>query len=532
MKYEIRSMKCMRRCFGLVMVLALTGLAGAWAGEADDHYIEIYKLIREADALNEGGQLSQAQTRYTEALASLQSFRKTYPDWNVLAVNYRLEYLASRIAGLAAKLPAPSAAASTPANAPAAPTGPAPGSAPAPVSADWTNQFNALREQARQLQLEKNQWLADKELLQAKLREALAIQPAASDPRELAKAETKINALQKENDLLSASLERAKAGRSGFPPPSPALTPAPPAEAARPEPPETAAPREPGAASAPSVDAERLKQLEWQRDDLAKKLAAAHQALAARKAKGSLAETQNELNNLRAKLEVLEAQKVPYTAEELALFKPSEPTLAPARTARKPVREVPAGMAALVAQARSYFRTKQYDKAEALYLQILRENEKDVGALSDLAFIEVKLQHFDAAEKHLKTALAIAPDDPYSLMILGRLRMSQTNYDDALQMLSRAAQGDPQNAEIQNELGIVLTEKGQRDAAEAAFRKAILLQPAGYADPHVNLAFFYLTAKPPLVELARWHYQKGLADGALHNPEIEKLFESKKTAAR
>ena len=532
MKYEIRSMKCMRRCFGLVMVLALTGLAGAWAGEADDHYIEIYKLIREADALNEGGQLSQAQTRYTEALASLQTFRKTYPDWNVLAVNYRLEYLASKIAGLAAKLPAPSAAAPTPANAPAAPNAPAPGSGPAPVSADWTNQFNALREQARQWQLEKNQWLADRALLEAKLKEALAIQPAASDPRELAKAEAKINALQKENDLLSASLERAKAGASAVPAPSPAPTPAPPAEAARPKQPEKAPPREPGAAPAPSVDAGRLKQLEWQRDDLAKKLAAANKALAARKAKGSsLAETQNELNNLRAKLEVLEAQKVPYSAEELALFKPSEPTLATARPARKPVREVPAGMAALVAQARNYFFNKQYDKAEALYLQVLREDEKNIGALSDLAFIQVKLQHFEAAEKHLKSALAIAPDDPYSLMILGRLRMSQTNYDDALQMLSRAAQGDPQNAEIQNELGIVLTEKGQRAAAEAAFRKAILLLP-GYADAHENLAFFYLTQQPPLVELARWHYQKALAAGGLHNAEIEKLFESKKAAAR
>jgi len=505
------------------MVLALTGLAGARAGEADDHYIEIYKLIRAADALNEGGQLSQAQTRYTEALASLQTFRKTYPDWNVLAVNYRLEYLASKIAGLAAKLPAPSTAAPTAANAPAAPSGPAPGSGPAPVSADWTNQFNALREQARQLQLEKNQWLADKGLLEAKLKEALAIQPAASDPRELAKAETKINALQKENDLLSASLERAKAGASGVPPPSPALTPTPPADTARPKQPEK---------PAPSADAERLKQLEWQRDDLAKKLEAANKALAARKAKGSsLAESQNELNNLRAKLEVLEAQKVPYTAEELALFKPSEPALASATAARKPVREVPAGMAALVAQARSYFFTKQYDKAEALYLQVLREDEKNIGALSDLAFIQVKLQHFDAAEKHLKTALAIAPDDPYSLMIMGRLRMQQTNYDDALQMLSRAAQGDPQNAEIQNELGIVLTEKGQRAASEAAFRKAILLQP-GYADPHHNLAFFYLTQQPPLVELARWHYQKALAAGLPHNAEIEKLLESKKAAAR
>src|SRR5208283_5519831 len=136
------------------------------------------------------------------------------------------------------------------------------------------------------------------------------------DPRELAKAEQRIKALQKENNLLSVSLEQAKAGKPAVPPPSPA-----PARAA-------------------SADAERLKQAEWQRDELAKKLEAANKALAARKS-SSRAETQNEINNLRAKLETLEAQKAPYTAEELALFKPSEATLAPTNIVRKPVREIP-----------------------------------------------------------------------------------------------------------------------------------------------------------------------------------------------
>jgi tetratricopeptide (TPR) repeat protein len=276
------------------------------------------------------------------------------------------------------------------------------------------------------------------------------------------------------------------------------------------------------------VDAGRLKQLEWQRDDLARKLEAANKALAARKGKGSSrAETQNEINNLRSKLDALEAQKAPYTPEELALFKPSEPTAVLTNAVRKSVREIPAGMAALVAQARSYFFTKQYEKAEGLYLQVLREDEKNVSALSDLAFIQIMLDRLDAAEKHLKEALKIAPDDSYALLILGRLRMSQKNYDDALQALSRAAQGDPQNAEIQDDLGIALVKKGQRGPAEAAFRKAVLLQP-GYGDPHNNLALFYLTQQPPLVELARWHYQKALAAGLPHNAEIERLLESKK----
>jgi len=63
--------------------------------------------------------------------------------------------------------------------------------------------MGALQNQVGQLQSEKG-------LLEAKLKEALAMRPAAADPAELAKAEEKIRVLQKENDLLKVSLEKEK----------------------------------------------------------------------------------------------------------------------------------------------------------------------------------------------------------------------------------------------------------------------------------------------------------------------------------
>ncbi len=261
-------------------------------------------------------------------------------------------------------------------------------------------------------------------------------------------------------------------------------------------------------------------------------LEAANKALAARKGKGSsrAAQEQTEINKLRARLAVLEAQKVPYSAEELALFTAPEPKLARTNTVRKSVHDLPPGLAALVSQARSYFYAKQFDKAEALYLQILREDEKNLGALSNLGLIQLTLNRQDEAEKHIKQALELAPDDAFSLLILGQLRMVQEKYDQALEALSHAAQSDPQDYEIQNFLGLALTQKGQRGPAEAAFRKAVLLQP-NYGEPHKNLALYYLAQQPPLVELARWHYQKALAAGLPHNAQIEQLLEAKKTAA-
>jgi hypothetical protein len=37
----------------------------------------------------------------------------------------------------------------------------------------------------------------------------------------------------------------------------------------------------------------------------------------------------------------------------------------------------------------------------------------------------------------------------------------------------------------------------------------------------------YAEQTPPLVELARWHYQKALAAGQPKNPDLEKILERK-----
>jgi Tfp pilus assembly protein PilF len=83
---------------------------------------------------------------------------------------------------------------------------------------------------------------------------------------------------------------------------------------------------------------------------------------------------------------------------------------------------------------------------------------------------------------------------------------------------------DSQDAEAQNYLGITLSQKGQRGAAEAALRRAIQLAP-GYAGAHHNLAVIYATQQPPFTEMARWHYQKALAAGYAKNADLEKLIE-------
>ncbi|MCU0783999.1 MAG: tetratricopeptide repeat protein, partial [Verrucomicrobia bacterium] len=120
--------------------------------------------------------------------------------------------------------------------------------------------------------------------------------------------------------------------------------------------------------------------------------------------------------------------------------------------------------------------------------------------------------------------------DAYSLSILGYLRFRQEKYDAALDAFSRSAGLNPQSAEVQNYLGITLSHKGLRGPAETALRKAIQLDP-GYGAAHNNLAVIYATQSPPLIELARWHYQRALGAGHPRDADLEKLFEQKAGAA-
>ena len=128
-----------------------------------------------------------------------------------------------------------------------------------------------------------------------------------------------------------------------------------------------------------------------------------------------------------------------------------------------------------------------------------------------------------------KRALAIDSQDPFSLSLLGIILFRQQRYDEALDALSQSAQLDPENSETQNYLGITLSQRGQRPAAEAALRKALKLNPAS-PTAHYNLAVVYATQKPPFLELARYHYEKSRRGGQPANPQFEELLRG--TAAK
>jgi tetratricopeptide (TPR) repeat protein len=137
----------------------------------------------------------------------------------------------------------------------------------------------------------------------------------------------------------------------------------------------------------------------------------------------------------------------------------------------------------------------------------------------------LELGKLNEAEINLKQAYSLEPQDTFVINLLAILNLKNRKIDDAFELLSTSAKIDPNNAETQNYLGMVLGERGLRTDAENAFRAALKSNPR-YSVAHYNLAVLYATTKPAYPQLANYHYQKAVSLGASTNPDFEKLLQT------
>ena len=168
--------------FFTVAVIVFASLATTRAQqEADEKYLDIYSLIQSAENLAGNGETRDAAAGLADAQSQLQKFQKLYPTWNPDIVAYRLNDIAAKMAAMKGQPATKTAASST------------------------TNDPNKkLRSEVTDLQSQLQTMQDENNALQAKLKEALASQPAAVDATELAKLQDVIKQLTKQNDLLKA----------------------------------------------------------------------------------------------------------------------------------------------------------------------------------------------------------------------------------------------------------------------------------------------------------------------------------------
>ncbi|MDT0603797.1 XrtA/PEP-CTERM system TPR-repeat protein PrsT [Thalassotalea castellviae] len=101
------------------------------------------------------------------------------------------------------------------------------------------------------------------------------------------------------------------------------------------------------------------------------------------------------------------------------------------------------------------------------YLKLIEKNPEDVISMNNLAWVYLKNQKVNLAEKYIKKATLYAPNHPLILDTYGIVLIKQLKIDKAIETLEKANKMMPKNVEIMKHLSEAYSLNGQKDLASA-----------------------------------------------------------------
>ena len=180
----------------------------------------------------------------------------------------------------------------------------------------------------------------------------------------------------------------------------------------------------------------------------------------------------------------------------------------------------------VAAEAAKQYAQQKLSEAEKGFQEAVRLDPNNVEYLNRLASVKTRLGKSAEAEVLLKESLQHQLENPTAWLLLGMNQLEEHQNEKAFASLVQATLYDPKNAHAQNYLGIAAERNHWNDISESSLRKAAELDP-NYADAHFNLTVYYLHLTPPLIEVARRHYQRALDLGAPRDPKIDEILKKK-----
>lgn len=193
----------------------------------------------------------------------------------------------------------------------------------------------------------------------------------------------------------------------------------------------------------------------------------------------------------------------------------------------KEITSNPEAARAVAAEAAKKYAQQQLTEAEKGFQEALRLDPNKVEYLNRLASVKTRLGKSTEAETLLAESLQHQLENPTAWLLLGMNQLEEHQNEKAFASLVQAVLYDPKNAHAQNYLGIAAERNHWNDISESSLRKAAELDP-NYADAHFNLAVYYLQLTPPLIEVARRHYQRALDLGTPRDPKIDEMIKQKR----
>ena len=137
-------------------------------------------------------------------------------------------------------------------------------------------------------------------------------------------------------------------------------------------------------------------------------------------------------------------------------------------------------------QAISLINQGKLQEAEVIYRSLVKENTKNPIVYANLAAICIMQKKFSGLVEPLKKALKIQPDFPEAHNNLGIVLKELGDIDAAIDSYNNALQLDPKYADAYNNLGNALKDKSDLDAAIDSYTNAIE-HKLNFPDAHNNL---------------------------------------------
>lgn len=149
-----------------------------------------------------------------------------------------------------------------------------------------------------------------------------------------------------------------------------------------------------------------------------------------------------------------------------------------------------------------FFREGHYEEALAAFREAIRLHPGYANAYNNMSFVFRKKRMYEEAERAIRKALALDPEHavadyalglgyfnggmfsqirdtgPMDAVSLGKIYAMGRNFEKAVELLSRAVSIHPRYADYHLALGEALAASGQKQKAEAAFQKALEINPA------------------------------------------------------
>jgi Tfp pilus assembly protein PilF len=126
-----------------------------------------------------------------------------------------------------------------------------------------------------------------------------------------------------------------------------------------------------------------------------------------------------------------------------------------------------------------------------LFKELVDRDPNDYHAWTMLGTVYYSESNHSLAAEAFAKALELKPDLLYARINLGKLEMSQKNYDKAIEVLRVGADANPSSAEINHVLGEAYLRAKKGSLAVGYLNKAIELAPIEKAEIHLRLAALY-----------------------------------------